>query len=138
MGHKTHVSVSDGVEAPSISERAYIVYERQRTQQSGTERPATATKRVASVLMPQLNHHLISLDRTAVVGERNWACLGVWQPRYHDSESRTTKFYGVQDYMGGCSNQKWLCMWAVASKIVWSAVSRDHGQWIYSRMNTDM
>ena len=75
------VSVSDGVEAPmSTNERAYIVYERQRTQQSATERRATATKRVASVLMPQLNRHLISLDRTAVADERNWACLGVPQP----------------------------------------------------------
>ena len=91
------VSVSDGVEAPtSTSERAYIVYERQRTQQSATERRATATERVASVLMPQLNRHLISLDRTAVSDERNWACLGLRQPWYHESESRTTKFYGVR------------------------------------------
>ena len=61
------VSVSGGVEAPtSTSEPAYIVYERQRTQQSATERRATATKRVASVPMPPLNRHLISLDRTAV------------------------------------------------------------------------
>ena len=40
-------------------------------QQSATERSATATKRVASVLMPQLNHHLISLDRIAVTDEHN-------------------------------------------------------------------
>ena len=60
--------------------RAYIVCERQRTQHSATERRATSTKRVASVLMPQLNRHLISLDRTAVADERNWACLGVRQP----------------------------------------------------------
>ena len=76
--------------------RAYIVCERQRTQHSATERRATATKRVASVLMPQLNRHLISLDRTAVADERNWACLGVRQPYYHESESRTAKFYGVR------------------------------------------
>ena len=87
------VSVSDGVEAPTgASEHAYIVYERQRTQQSATERRATATKRVASVPMPQLNRHLISLNRTAVADERNWACLGVRQPWYHESESRTAKF----------------------------------------------
>ena len=91
------VSVSDGAEAPmSTSERAYIVCERQRTQHSATERRATATKRVASVLMPQLNRHLISLDRTAVADERNWACFGVRQPWYHESESRTAKFYGVR------------------------------------------
>ena len=30
--------------------------------------------------------------------------------------------------MGECSNQKWLCIWAVGSKIVWSAVSREHGE----------
>ena len=40
--------------------------------------------------------------------------------------------------MGRCSNQKGLCMRAVASKIVWSAVSRDHGEWMYSHVNTDM
>ena len=91
------VSVSDGVEMPtSTSERAYIVYERQRTQQSETGRRATATKRVASVSMPQLNRHLISLDRTAIADERSWACLGVRQPWYHKSESRIAKFYGVR------------------------------------------
>ena len=52
----------------------YIVCERQRTQHSATERRATATKRVASVLMPQLNCHLISLDRTCC---RRWAQLSV-------------------------------------------------------------
>ena len=31
--------------------------------------------------------------------------------------------------MGRCSYQKWLCMWAVANKIMWLAVSRDHGDW---------
>ena len=72
------------------------VHESQRTQQSATECRATATKHVASVLMPQLNCHLISLDRTAVADERNWACLGVRQPWYHESESRTAKFYGVR------------------------------------------
>ena len=64
------VNVSDGVEAPtSTSERAYIVYEHQRTQQIPTERRAGATKCVASVPMPQMNRHLISLDRTAVANE---------------------------------------------------------------------
>ena len=63
--------MSDGVEAPTgTSERAYIVYERQRMQQSTTEYHATVTKCVASVPMPQLNRHLISLDHTAVVDER--------------------------------------------------------------------
>ena len=91
------VSVSDGVKAPmSASERAHIVYERQWMQQSAAERRSTATKRVASVPVPQLNRHLISLGRTAVADERNWACLGVRQPWYHESESRTAKFYGVR------------------------------------------
>ena len=91
------VSVRDGVKSPtSTSERTDIVYERQRRQQSATGRRATATKRVASAPIPQLNRHLISLDRTAVAEERNWACLGVRQPWYHDSESSTAKFYGVR------------------------------------------
>ena len=91
------VSVRDGVKAPtSTSERTNIVYERQRRQQSATGRRATATKRVASAPTPQLNRHLISLDRTAVAEERNWACLGVRRPWYHESESRTAKFYGVR------------------------------------------
>ena len=91
------VSVRDGVKAPtSTSERTNIVYERQRRKQSATGRRATATKRVASALIPQLNRHLISLDRTAVAEKRKWVCLGVRQPWYHESESRTAKFYGVR------------------------------------------
>ena len=76
-------------------EMSGFVYERQRTQQSATERSATATKRVASLPMLQLNCHLISLDHIAVANECNWACLGVRQPWYHETESRTAKFYGV-------------------------------------------
>ena len=91
------VSVSDGVKAPtSTSERAHIVYERQRTQHSAAERRVTATKRVASVPRPQLNCHLINLDCTVVADERNRACLGVRQSWYHEKERRTAKFYGVR------------------------------------------
>ena len=80
----------------SADEHQWTCVHRVWAQHSATERLATATKRVASVLMPQLNRHLISLDRTAVAHERNWACLGVRQPWYHESESRTAKFYGVR------------------------------------------
>ena len=59
----------------SADEHQWTCVHRVWAQHSATERRATATKRVASVLMPQLNRHLISLDRTAVADERNWACL---------------------------------------------------------------
>ena len=97
------VSVGDGVEAPaSISERANIVYERQRTKQSATERRASATKRVASVPTPQMNRHLVCFDRAAVVDERKWTCLGKRQPSYHENELKAeppncmTFFYGSE------------------------------------------
>ena len=56
---------------------------------------ASCSRDKASVPMPQMNRHLISFDRTAVEDEHNWACLGARQSWYHESESRTAKFYGV-------------------------------------------